>query len=375
MLPSQKYPHRVYQAQTPSPFPFPLHPGIVTLIFMLLMMFGSGLLIVYTLKPLSDLAGSMRRFGEGNTSLRFSRRPRSAETRLLSGAFNSMADQIEEARYRDGLLLRAITHELRNPLMALRWGFEVFRRKNASSNTDSLQKAIQSLERSMNEVHVVTRGILESRTGTVQLEWIEPLAFLDSFRAEMLPLFTNQKRSLEIQVRRQPSRILANRDHLSVILKNLARNFMQYEPAGRPMIIEVRSDARSLALRISTTISQNATNADHGHSPSGARFGSRGSTSEVIAKLNNGSYERAEATELPQGSRAQDVPGKDEAGEDHVASDQKGGEATEEISQSGEGIGLSIAQALARAMGWQLRREGGIMILSAEYREEPSGQS
>ncbi|MBP7283619.1 MAG: hypothetical protein KBA66_18680 [Leptospiraceae bacterium] len=40
-----------------------------------------------------------------------------------------MASKIESYRTRDKLLLRSIIHEIRNPVMALRWRWELFKKK------------------------------------------------------------------------------------------------------------------------------------------------------------------------------------------------------------------------------------------------------
>ncbi|MCB1304386.1 MAG: HAMP domain-containing histidine kinase [Leptospiraceae bacterium] len=335
-IPSRLHPGLVYVARPPRYLPVRVDPGVAALVFILILMAGSAALLVYSLKPLSDLAGAIRSFGQGATAVRFKETPHSYETALLADAFNNMAEQIEAARQRDKILLRAITHELRNPLMALRWSFEVFRKKNADRAVSRLDDSIRALEKTMAEVQLVTRGVMEAG-GRVPVESLDLLEFLRSFIQEQLPQFAQHKKQIRLETDLETMEVPVNPDHLSVILKNLARNFMQYEPAGAEMILKLSRRRTHIEISIPTSLDPKSPSDDPKRSDQTGQSATRARAKGELLQ--------------PQAQRSENASQSEHS--------------FQSKERRGEGIGLTIAAALAESMGWQFSLEYGVFHLRA----------
>ncbi|MCB1322101.1 MAG: HAMP domain-containing histidine kinase [Leptospiraceae bacterium] len=335
-LPSQRDPGRVYILRADMPLRRRFHPGFIVAPFIFFLMLASGALIVRALKPLSDLTNDMRLFGAGRAEIRYRGPMRGQETKQLAIAFNDMADQIDQARQRDRLLLRSITHELRNPIMALRWGFELYRRNPEPERLHQLDKIIHSLEKSMAEVRIVTDSIMNKRNEAIEYESIDLHEFLRRFIEEQKPFFAQQSRPIELVAGPERAPAVVHTDSLSVILKNLARNFLQHEPERIPMRLELRRLDETWSICVRTSI--------------------KGRLIGGVAHKN--------AFIRPVDSRAHSAsPGKPGSSPESMQSSSADQAAT------GTGIGLSIAVMLAENMGWQLRQEGGLLILQARSDE------
>ena len=298
---SNKYPERLYVVSLKKHIGPPLLILIIIIsIFILILMFVTTYLMYSSVKSIASISKSIQEFGEANNwGKRHISVYNSYEANLLTESFNQMATKIESYRIRDKLLLRSIIHEIRNPVMALRWGWELFKKNKIDVN---LEENIQSLEIALDEIHIITSAIiLEKKNELIKINILE---FFDSFIKRMSPIVKNANRNIQFSSNNEfKPDILCNPNSLSIILKNLVHNYILYEPKENKIlfILEEIKGSIQIKLKISLPDSENW-------------------IFEPFQRGNNSNF-------------------------------------------SGEGIGLSISRIIATNMGWSLFLKDGYIVL------------
>ncbi|HRG75718.1 MAG TPA: HAMP domain-containing sensor histidine kinase [Leptospiraceae bacterium] len=298
---SKIHPERIYIVRFKKDFAPPLLIIIsIVSVLILVLMLGTTYLMYSSVKSIASISKSIQEFGEGNWGKRHISVDNSYETKLLTESFNQMASKIESYRTRDKLLLRSVIHEIRNPVMALRWGWELFKKKKVDVN---LEENIQSLEKALDEIQIITSAIvLEHKNELIKIKLLE---FFDSFVKRMSPIVKNANRNIQFSSNKEfDPTILCNTNSLSIILKNLIQNFILYEPRENVIhfLLEESKGTIQIKLKISLPDSENW----------------------IFEPFQRG----------------------------------------DNSNLSGDGIGLSISRIIAANMGWSLFLKDGYIVLS-----------
>jgi two-component system, OmpR family, sensor kinase len=286
--------------------------GIVLVLALLI-----GLLLTSrALKPLRRVADTARRLAAGDLRAR-SNLPRTGEVGALASTFDDMADRIEvafaaqaESEARMRRFIADASHELRTPITALKGYIDVMRR-GAVRDPQSMDAALETMAREAERMRVLVLDLLT-------------LARLDAQRPmEMAPVDLNEviaavlDESSELpgmpqQVDRDlagaPVVVMADRNALTAIVRNLLGNAAKYAPGAR-QVWRTAADGTNGMLSV------------HDEGP---------------------------------GIPAADLP--------HVFERFYRGEKTRAREEGGSGLGLSIVQGLAVAQG------GGVALQSEEGR-------
>ncbi len=256
----------------------------------------AGLLSRTITRPLRDLAAGARRFARGEYRTRV-QVAGPGEVAELGGAFNDMAGEIERARDSEQAFLADISHELRTPLTSIQGFAQAIAEGEAAG--EAAPPAAKIIQRESRRLIRMVEGLLE----VAKLQAGGPE--LARERVEATALVTSAVAALEVQAQEAGVRLDADMDGL---------------PA-------VRGDPDRLA-QLFTNLIDNAVK----HSPRGASVTVRGAREEGQAVVRV----RDSGSGLPGGAQTR-----------LFRRFYRGDNA----QQSGAGLGLAIAQAIAVAHG------------------------
>jgi signal transduction histidine kinase len=274
-------------------FPSLLVAGAVAAGFALIV---AGLLSRTITRPLRELVGGARRFAHGEYRTRV---PVAGpgEVAELGGAFNEMAGEIERARDSEQAFLADISHELRTPLTSIQGFAQAIAEGEAAG--EAAPPAAKIIQRESRRLIRMVEGLLE----VAKLQAGGPE--LARERVEATALVTSAVAALEVQA------------HEAGVTLDVGAD-------GLP---SVRGDPDRLA-QLFTNLIDNAVK----HSPRGASVAVRGSREDGHAVLRV----RDAGSGLPGGAQTR-----------LFRRFYRGDNA----QQSGAGLGLAIAQAIAVAHG------------------------
>lgn len=301
---SKSDPERVYVLKFKQRFAPPLLiPVVIISILLFILMLVTTYLMYSSVKSISSISKTIQEFGEGNWGRRHISADTNYETKLLTESFNLMASKIESYRTRDKLLLRSIIHEIRNPVMALRWGWELFKKKKTGIN---LEENIVSIEKALEEIQIITSAIIqEKKNELIEINLVE---YFDAFIKRINPIVKNANRNILFTSSKEfnPT-VLCNPNSLSIILKNLVQNFILYEPKEISIhfLLEEIKGSIQIKLKVSLPDSENW----------------------IFEPFQRG----------------------------------------DNSNLSGDGIGLSISRIIAINMNWNLFLKDGYMVLSDDH--------
>jgi two-component system OmpR family sensor kinase len=286
--------------------------GIVLVLALLI-----GLLLTSrALKPLRRVADTARRLAGGDLRAR-SNLPRTGEVGALASSFDDMADRIEvafaaqaESEARMRRFVADASHELRTPITALKGYIDVMRR-GAVRDPQAMDAALETMAREADRMRVLVLDLLTlarldaqrpMEVGAVDLNAVIAAVLDESKDLQGMP------DNLQRDFAAAPVVVMADRNALTAIVRNLLGNATKYAP-GAPQ-------------RWTTAVD-----------------GGKG----VFSVHDDG-----------PGIPAADLP--------HVFERFYRGEKTRAREEGGSGLGLSIVQGLAGAMG------GDVSLQSEEGR-------
>lgn len=101
----------------------------------------------WILRPLTELSAAIRRVGEGASPVRLNASAGPPELRSVALQFNDMADSVKMAMERQRSFIADASHQLRNPLTALRLRVENLAHHLRPSGEETLERALSDVDR------------------------------------------------------------------------------------------------------------------------------------------------------------------------------------------------------------------------------------
>jgi signal transduction histidine kinase len=101
---------------------------------------------LFIVSPIRKAANSIKKFGQGDLSVRI-HSPRRDEIGQLSDSFDQMASQLQVLIQSERRLLEDISHELRSPLARLKFAVKLAKGNGASGSPDALVRIDRDLDR------------------------------------------------------------------------------------------------------------------------------------------------------------------------------------------------------------------------------------
>jgi len=273
---------------------------------------GSWLVVGRTLSPMERLATQARDASIESLQVRLHPPSSDAEMRRLTATLNDLLARLECETQARGRFYAAASHELRTPIQGLLGKLDVA--VSRSRSADEYQNIIAGLQNATERLATLVEDLLQlnalemgqhqSPLETINLSfWVERALEQQSAGIEA--------RGLRVEARLHDGEIEAPSFHVEILLRNLLENAVKYATPHT-------------ALRLSL-----------GAAPDGANL-----------HVEN-------ASDVPAGTDARDWF------EPFYRRDDARGSATD-----GNGLGLSIVAALARANGWKVElqtQKGGVL--------------
>jgi two-component system OmpR family sensor kinase len=219
---------------------------------------GLGYVAVRTsLRPLEEVETAAAEIAGGDLSRRVPEGDERTEVGRLSGAFNSMVDQIETAfRAREASEAAAVaseermrrfvadaSHELRTPLTSIR-GFAELYRQGAVRETAELDRVMRRVEDEASRMGLLVEDLLLlARLDQARPLREEPVDLLDvvtdaAHDARVLA----PDRQVDLDVRGDEAPVVLGDDaRLRQVVTNLVSNALTHTPAGSPVAVTLET--------------------------------------------------------------------------------------------------------------------------------------
>lgn len=190
-------------------------------------------LVGWILRPVRDLERSARRLGEGDTS---ARAPGAGppELRRLAATFNTMAESVEVSQRQQRDLVADVSHQLANPVTALRLRLEALAEERAGDDlgaaieeTDRIARALEGL------IEVSSAGSRDRERAEVDL-----VAQVRDRIALWEPLFGDL---LAVDLAPATASVVVEPDLAPVVVDALLDNALKYAP-GVPVELGLHVD-------------------------------------------------------------------------------------------------------------------------------------
>jgi signal transduction histidine kinase len=206
-----------------------------------LLLFGSGCLIWYRMRPIAEVAAIAETIGPHTLNLRLPQRNLPAEVLPIVRGVNGAFSRLQEAAEAQREFLRCAAHQLRTPMTVLSARAESL---EDSEIADKLRGDIMELSRIVSQLLQLNELEALSDQG-------EPLADLaavaEAVRNEFAP--RAQRRGSKIVLGRPTAPVLVRGDPnvIEIAVRNLVENALEHSPPGSPVALRVAPDA-SLAV-------------------------------------------------------------------------------------------------------------------------------
>ena len=218
--------------------------GTLALVLAIAAGVGLAALIAAPLRRIARVAMAVQ---AGDLSLRAGALAARGEVRALSEAFDHMLERLERSFKRQRDFVSDASHELRTPLTVLRAQVELLDRQ---TDERGRHEATTTLLRRLDELDRLVADMLTLASAEAgQLVEPRPIdlgEFFEDLRRD-LPLFGER----DFQLRAVEGSLLADRDRLTQVLRNLIRNAVAHTDPGDQVVVAAR--ARDDQLEISVT--------------------------------------------------------------------------------------------------------------------------
>lgn len=223
--------------------------GVAAILFSAL----SGLLLSrQLLKPIRDLAGTMKRIKENGFQERMEGYKQKDELTELSNLFNEMMDELEQSFIQQKQFVEDASHELRTPVSILeghlsllnRWG-----KKDPEILEESLAASIQEVER----LKRLVIDLLElTRAETTRISLLQDKVDIEQMLTQVIKNIEmiHPDFHFQIKIKEEPLKpILISEQHLQQIIIILLDNAIKY--SGDSNNIELTAEQSNLKTIIS----------------------------------------------------------------------------------------------------------------------------
>jgi signal transduction histidine kinase len=194
------------------------------------------------LRPLSDLARVMRRFGHGDVDVR-AKDDGPTEVAEMATHFNEIASALARQRRERHTFVAGIAHDLRNPISVLRMstelaGAEPLDAARASRMIAAVRRQADRLERMVEDLldsSSLEAGSIRLRVGTHDVR---------SVAADVVQHYRSRAPAHTFDLRMPDEPILVECDAMRIeqVLSNLVSNAVKYSPRGGRVTVEVEEN-------------------------------------------------------------------------------------------------------------------------------------
>ena len=206
-------------------------------------------------RPIRQLDHAIRQLGraEFTSSIRVDG---PADLEFLGERLEWLRQRLADLERQKTKFLHHVSHELKTPLTALREGSELLADGSSGPLTEQ-QREITSILRN-NSVQL--QNMIESLLGYQQaLDSINRLEFCSLDLADVVRKVLQvhklaiSARNLKLELRVQPTQLVADADKLRVVVDNLVSNAVKYSPEGGTIFLTVCPEGNSAVVEVGDT--------------------------------------------------------------------------------------------------------------------------
>jgi signal transduction histidine kinase len=212
-----------------------------------------AVLLAFWIRPfwrdLNNLSNAAQAAGGGDFGVRPLVGPLSPLKHLADG-FNSMTERINELLSAHRQLTTAVSHELRNPLMRLRFrqslALEAESAADKNRNLDEMEAALNELDQLVEEI--LTYARTKNPGQDIEIAPVETAAWLKPLESNARALAEAQRRPMQIETGGIPPKIEIEPVFMARALSNLLSNAVQYAAGQVRLTIERKAGQHRLMV-------------------------------------------------------------------------------------------------------------------------------
>lgn len=192
----------------------------------LLTAFAIAILLRPVVKQLRSVESAALAIAGGDLSARITEKSRN--TIQLSGAFNTMADRVEDSLRAQKELLQSVSHELRTPLARIRFATELIRTADSDERREERIGAIEQATEQLDDLvgELLSYARFDAEAGTRAREPVDVAELIEEV-IDSHRLLAPQKR-FKVITGAAPQKFLTHRGGLARAIGNLVGNACKY---------------------------------------------------------------------------------------------------------------------------------------------------
>jgi signal transduction histidine kinase len=204
-------------------------------------------------RPLERLERTAAAMAGGDLSARVSSDAGPPVVRRLARTFDDMAGRMEELVTAQDAFVADASHQLRNPLAALRLRIENLGAEATPEAQDDISGALREIERLSRLVDgLLALARADRDAGTPPARAVDLVALLHQRRAVWAPLAEERGLSIQVQPDDEQAAIPAfvTPDRFEQIIDNLLANALESSPHGSTVVVSAELDHREVVVRV-----------------------------------------------------------------------------------------------------------------------------
>lgn len=227
--------------------------GIALMVFIPFIFISIGLSFLLSrsvLRPIRDLASTMRNIKEGKSGLRGNVRESGDEVDSLTIEFNSLLDKNEQLLQNIKSTVDNVAHDLRTPLTRLRGSAEYALTHSLEPDQlrESLADVLENSEQILNLLNVIMDvSEAESQTLKIKTEIIEVSSLVD--RLTDFFTFVAEEKGIKFHVTSEPELFInGDRTRLMQAFGNILDNAIKYSPSNSQIDIQTYRSGQNVVI-------------------------------------------------------------------------------------------------------------------------------
>ena len=227
------------------------HTVLPNLFGSLVLMAAIWLAIGWGLKPLADLASTLRARHPGSLEpLQLA--PLPSELEPMQAALNRLLGQIQEVLSRERRFIADAAHEMRTPLAVLRVHAQnVLEARNEEQRRESLSYLIIGVDRTTRLVNqLLTIARLEPSAGAEKTTRADLVSAIRESLVQMTPWVLSRGMELSFDCSEQAHTVETDFPAIDIALQNMLTNAVNFSPAGGQISVGLAFTASSFHLSV-----------------------------------------------------------------------------------------------------------------------------
>jgi two-component system sensor histidine kinase QseC len=227
------------------------HTVLPNLVGSLLLMAAIWLAIGWGLKPLADLAATLRGRHPGSLEP-LQMAPLPSELEPMQAALNRLLGQIQEILSRERRFIADAAHEMRTPLAVLRVHAQnVLEARNEEQRRESLNYLIIGVDRTTRLVNqLLTIARLEPGAGALKTTSADLVSAVRESLVQMTPWVLSRGMELSFDCDEQSRMIETDFSAIDIALQNLVTNAVNFSPVGGQISVALTFTDNSFHLNV-----------------------------------------------------------------------------------------------------------------------------